>query len=211
MVITVGIIDDHESIREGISALINSSPEFQCRVAYASCEEALEKFGSHPPNILLVDIGLEGMSGIEGVKRIKARYPSIDILMLTVYEDNEKIFQSLCAGASGYLLKKTPSDKILDALREVHAGGAPMTGSVARKILDLFKDIAPPSVSTANLTPRETEILEHLVRGSGYKTIAKSLFISVDTVHTHIRNIYEKLQVHSKSAAVAKALRHRLV
>jgi DNA-binding NarL/FixJ family response regulator len=131
--------------------------------------------------------------------------------MLTVFEENDRIFQSLCAGASGYLLKRTPPQKILEAVTEVHNGGAPMTASVAKKVLNLFTTVAPPTLPEVHLTPRESEILQQLVSGSSYKKISKDLFISFDTVNSHIKNIYEKLQVHSKSEAVAKALKHRIV
>lgn len=211
MTIAVGIIEDDSSIREGVAALINLTTGYVCRHVYESCEEALHLLRPPLPDVLLMDIGLEGMSGIEGVKQLKAKYPQINVIMLTVYEDNEKIFRSLCAGASGYLLKKTPPDRIISAIAEVHNGGAVMTPSIAKKVLDMFKTASPTPTAEFNLTNRENEILEHLVAGSSYKMIARDLFISVDTVSTHIKRIYEKLQVHSKSQAVAKALKHRLV
>ncbi len=212
MKISAGIIEDDGNIREAISAVINGAAGFVCKHVYDSCEAALVD-REPPPQVMLMDIHLgDGkMSGIEGVRRLRAIYPEMDILMLTVYEDNEKIFDSLCAGASGYLLKKTTPAEILNAIADVHSGGAPISASIARKVLDLFKTVAPPSLPDLHLTQREREILEHLVRGSSYKKIAADLFISLDTVSSHVRHVYEKLHVHSKSEAVAKALKHRLV
>jgi len=211
MTISVGIVEDDDSIREGISTLIGTTAGYSCSHAYASCEDALVRLEQNPPDVLLMDINLGGMSGIEGTRHIKARFPGMEILMLTVFEDNDKIFRSLCAGASGYLLKNIPAGELLAAIREARQGGAPMTASIARKVLNLFQSIAPVPPADAELTAREREILEHLVAGSSYKMIAHDLFISIDTVSSHVKNIYQKLQVHSKSEAVAKALRHRLV
>lgn len=212
MKVSVGIVEDDDNIREAISAVIGGAKGYACKHVYDSCESALIDRQS-PPDVMLMDIHLgDGMmSGIEGVRRLKAIHPKMEILMLTVYEENEKIFDSLCAGASGYLLKKTPPEEILKAIGEVKNGGAPISASIARRVLDLFKTVAPPSLPEVNLTPREREILEHLVRGSSYKKIAADLFVSIDTVASHIKHIYEKLHVHSKSEAVAKALKHRLV
>lgn len=211
MTLNVGIVEDDPSIRESIASLIDATAGFSCSEVFESVESALERISDPPPDVLLMDINLGGMSGIEGVRRLKGIFPKMNILMLTVFEENDKIFQSLCAGASGYLLKRTPPAKILDAITEVHQGGAPMTASVARKVLSLFTSIAPPTLPDLHLTARESEILQHLVSGSSYKKISRDLFISFDTVNSHIKNIYEKLQVHSKTEAVAKALQHRLV
>ena len=209
-IIEVGIIEDNEAIRESVAAIINSTPGYKCNYIFDSCENASENLSSQP-DVLLMDINLPGMSGIEGVRIFKGLYPDMEVLMFTVYEENEKIFESLCAGASGYLLKKSTPQKILEAIAEARAGGAPMSASIARKVLDLFKTVAPPSLPDIYLTKREREILEHLVNGSNYKTISNDLFISIDTVASHAKHIYEKLQVHSKSEAVAKALKHKLV
>ena len=211
MKILVGIVEDDPSIRESVASLIDSAPGYSCTLAYDSVESALASMRPPAPNVLLMDINLGGMSGIEGVRRFKALFPEMQIIMLTVFEENDKIFQSLCAGASGYLLKRTPPEKILEAVKEVQQGGAPMTASVARKVLTLFTSVAPPVLPETNLTPRELEILQHLVSGSSYKKVARELFISFDTVNSHIKKIYEKLQVHSKTEAVTKALRQRLV
>lgn len=211
MIVKVGIIEDDPSIRESVTSFINTTEGFSCGESFDSVESALDKISDPPPDVLLMDINLGGISGIEGVKKFKAIFPQMNILMLTVFEESDKIFQSLCAGASGYLLKRTPPAKIIEAITEVHHGGAPMTASVARKVLNLFTTVAPPALPEVHLTARETEILQHLVSGSSYKKISKDLFISFDTVNSHIKKIYEKLQVHSKTAAVAKALKHKLV
>ena len=211
MTINVGIVEDDASIRESVTSLINTAEGFSCKQVFESVESAIENLSDPSPDVLLMDINLGGMSGIEGVRRLKSVFPQMNILMLTVFEENDKIFQSLCAGASGYLLKRTPPIKLLEAITEVHNGGAPMTASVARKVLNLFTSVAPPALPEVNLTARELEILQHLVSGSSYKKISKDLFISFDTVNSHIKKIYEKLQVHSKTEAVAKALKHKLV
>ena len=174
-------------------------------------EEALDRLKVHQPHLLLSDIGLPGMSGIEGVAILKERYPDLLILMLTVYDDDERIFDAMCAGASGYLLKKTPPARLLDSLREVASGGAPMSPEVARRVVALFREIRPPERADYELTPHETRLLKLLVQGHNYKTAATELGVTVHTVSFHLRSIYEKLQVHSKSEAVAKALQNRLV
>ena len=211
MTLNVGIVEDDASIRESVASLINTAKGFSCSQIFDSVESAIENISDPPPDVLLMDINLGGMSGIEGVRRLKSVFPQMNILMLTVFEENDKIFQSLCAGASGYLLKRTPPHKLLEAVAEVHQGGAPMTASVAKKVLNLFTSVAPPTLTEVHLTPRETEILQHLVSGSSYKKISKDLFISFDTVNSHIKKIYEKLQVHSKTEAVAKASKHKIV
>jgi len=171
----------------------------------------LDKLKHHQPHLLLSDIGLPGMSGIEGVAILKELYPDLLILMLTVYDDDERIFDAMCAGASGYLLKKTPPARLLDSLREVASGGAPMSPEVARRVVALFREIRPPERADYELTPHETRLLKLLVQGHNYKTAATELGVTVHTVSFHLRSIYEKLQVHSKSEAVAKALQNRLV
>lgn len=210
--ITVMIVEDRGRIRETIVDIINSSEGLKCIGAYNSCEAALEALKESVPNVLLMDIGLPGMSGIEGVKLIKNRYPSIDVLMHTVYDDDEKIFQSICAGASGYVLKNVESSELIKAIRETGVG-APMSASIARRLLNMVRGREGRDVSAAeelNLTPRELDILQSLVEGHSYKKIAEKLFISPLTVQSHIKRVYEKLQVHSKSAAVSKALKYKL-
>jgi DNA-binding NarL/FixJ family response regulator len=210
--ITVMIVEDRGRIRETIVDIINASEGLRCIGAYNSCETAIEALKSTIPNVLLMDIGLPGMSGIDGVKLIKSRYATIDVLMHTVYDDDDKIFQSICAGASGYVLKNAESSELIKAIRETHVG-APMSASIARRLLNLVRGREGKSVSAAedlNLTPRELDILQSLVEGHSYKKIAEKLFISPLTVQSHIKRVYEKLQVHSKSAAVSKALKYRL-
>lgn len=211
-IITVMMVEDRSRIRETIVEIINDSEGLRCIGAYNSCETALEALTESVPNVLLMDIGLPGMSGIEGVKLIKSRYPSIDVLMHTVYDDDDKIFQSICAGASGYVLKNAESSELIKAIRETHVG-APMSASIARRLLNMVRGRGGAETAPAeelNLTPRELDILQSLVEGHSYKKIAEKLFISPLTVQSHIKRVYEKLQVHSKSAAVSKALKYKL-
>jgi len=174
-------------------------------------EEALAKIKHHLPHVMLCDIGLPGMSGIEGIRILKERHPALLILMLTIYDDDERIFDAMCAGACGYLLKKTPPVRLLESLREAVNGGGPMSPEVARRVIALFREIRPPDRADHQLTPHETRLLKLLVEGHNYKTAAAELGVTVHTVSFHLRSIYEKLQVHSKSEAVAKALQNRLV
>jgi DNA-binding NarL/FixJ family response regulator len=174
-------------------------------------EEAIARIRHDVPDIVLSDIGLPGVDGIEGVRKLKSEHPGLIILMLSVYEDNDRIFDALCAGAVGYLLKKTPPAKLLDSMREAMAGGAPMSPEVARRVINLFKEVRPPERVDYDLTPHEIRLLRLLVEGHSYKTAAARLNVSVNTISFHLKNIYEKLQVHSKTEAVAKALRNQLV
>ena len=206
----VAIIEDLREIREGLGRLIGATPGYRCTGIYGSMEEALDKISGNLPDIVLSDIGLPGIDGIEGIRILKERHPHLLILMLTVYDDNERIFDALCAGACGYLLKKTPSAKLIESLKEAIEGGSPMSPEVARRVITLFREIRPPSSADYELTPHETRLLRMLVEGHSYKTAAAELKVSVNTVKFHLRNIYEKLQVHTKSEAVAKALRHGL-
>ncbi|MGB6940462.1 MAG: response regulator transcription factor, partial [Xanthobacteraceae bacterium] len=176
-----------------------------------SMEDALVRPWSEVPDVALVDIGLPGMSGIDGLSRLGKLYPTVALVMLTVYEDDERIFQALCAGASGYLLKKTPPLKLLECLVEALRGGAPMSPEVARRVLHLFREIRPPERVDYDLTPHELRLLKLLVEGHNYQSAAAELRVSFSTINFHMQNIYGKLHVHSKSEAVAKALRQRLV
>jgi DNA-binding NarL/FixJ family response regulator len=207
----VGIIEDQSKIREGLRSLIDGTDGYRCVCSFGSMEEALAKIDRELPDVLLLDIGLPGMSGIEGIRRIKALHPGLSVLMLTVYDDDQRIFDALCAGASGYLLKKTPPARLLECLQEVMGGGAPMSPDVARRVVALFREIRPPAEAGHQLTPHEIRILKLLVEGYNYKTAADELDVSINTIRFHMRSIYEKLQVHSKSEAVSKALRHRIV
>jgi DNA-binding NarL/FixJ family response regulator len=209
--IRVAIIEDRREIREGLATIINGTPGFQCTGAYKSMEDALERIGQALPDVVLNDIGLPGMSGIEGIRILKERHPTLLVLMLTVYDDDERIFDALCAGASGYLLKKTQPARLLEMLREAVGGGAPMSPEVARRVITLFRDFRAPESTPCALTPHEVRLLRLFVEGHNYKTAAAELGVTVHTISFHLRSIYEKLQVHSKSEAVAKALRSRLV
>jgi len=208
--IKVAIVEDLRDIREGLAQLINATPGYRCTGVYASMEEAIEKIPHNLPDLVLSDIGLPGMDGISGIAILKQRFPELLILMLTVYDDNERIFDALCAGACGYLLKKTPWPKLVDALKEAFEGGSPMSPEVARCVINLFREIKPPKEATYELTPHEVRLLRMLVEGHSYKTAANELHVSVNTIKFHLRHIYDKLQVHTKSEAVAKALRHGL-
>jgi DNA-binding NarL/FixJ family response regulator len=210
-VIKVAIIEDRREIREGLAMLISGTEGFRCTGSFRSMEEALAKISFELPDIALCDIGLPGMSGIEGMRILKERYPHLMLLTLSVYDDDDRIFDALCAGACGYLLKKTPPVRLLESLKEAVHGGSPMSPEVARRVIALFRDIRPPERADYELTPHETRLLKLLVEGHNYKTAALELGVSVNTVSFHMRRIYEKLQVHSKSEAVAKALRDRLV
>jgi DNA-binding NarL/FixJ family response regulator len=210
-VIRVAIIEDHHKFRECLEFLLNNTAGYRCVGSFRSMEEALEKIKFELPDVALVDIGLPGMSGVDGVRVLKERYPALLMLMNTVYDDDERIFQALCAGASGYLLKKTPPVKLLESLKEAIAGGAPMSPEVARRVLTLFRNVRPPERGDYQLTPHELRLLKLLVEGHSYKTAATQLGVSVKTISFHLQKIYEKLQVHSKSEAVAKAFRNGLV
>jgi DNA-binding NarL/FixJ family response regulator len=209
--VAVAIIEDQRVIRDGLAALVNGTDGFHCSGAWRSIEEAVPLIGRAAPQVLLLDIGLPGASGIEGIPALKAAHPGILIVVLTVFDDDERIFAALCEGAVGYLLKKTPPARLLEAVREVADGGAPMSPSVARRVIELFRDVRPPSQSPNDLTPHEARVLKLLAEGHSYKTAAAELGVSPHAVSFHLRRVYEKLEVHSKSEAVAKALRHRLI
>ncbi|MGE0128156.1 MAG: response regulator [Blastocatellales bacterium] len=214
--IRVAIVEDRPHIREGLDQLISGADGCECVGSYGTMEEALTEISElmasgSPPDVVLIDIGLPGMSGIEGIQLLKERHQQLSLLALTVFDDDTRIFEALCAGASGYLLKKTPPQRLLESLREVVAGGAPMSPEVARRVVNLFRTFHPPTQASHGLTPHETRILKLLVEGHNYKTAAVELGVSVNTVSFHVRHIYEKLQVHSKSEAVAKALKNNLV
>jgi DNA-binding NarL/FixJ family response regulator len=210
-VIRVAIIEDQKETREGLSFLINSAARFECRHVYASMEAALEGIGHNPPRVALVDIGLPGLNGIEGVRILRDRYPSIAPVLLTVYKDDERIFEAICAGACGYLLKTTPPPRLIEALREIAEGGAVMSPEVAIRVVELLRKSQTPDQSSASLSPQETRLLKLLTEGHQNKTAAAAMGISVHTVSFHLRSIYEKLHVHSRSEAVARALREGLL
>ena len=207
----VVIIEDLRDIREGLAALLNGTEGYKCVGKFGSMEEALRNIQRDVPDVVLSDIGLPGMDGIEGVRIIKEKYPEMTILMLSVYTDNDRIFDALCAGAQGYLLKKTPPARIVESLNEAIAGGAPMSPEIARKVISLFRDIRPPERVDYDLTPHETRLLKLLVEGHTKRSAAAEIGVSVNTVSFHLKRVYEKLQVHSKSEAVAKALKNRII
>ena len=208
-IIRVAILDDDQEFSNILSIVLNDSSGFKCVAKYSTCEEALNNIENDLPDILLLDIEMPAKSGIESLKEIKLAFPTIDVLMLTVYSDNEKIFESLRAGAVGYILKKSPTDKLLSSIEEAYSGGVPFSGEVARKVLEYFKESSKKNAS--NLSEREKEVLSALVEGHGTKAIADKLFVSTYTVRFHLHNIYTKLHVSSRAEAVAKAIRNKIV
>ena len=209
--ISVALVEDQRELREGLAALINGTAGYRCTAAFRTMEDALAGMREPLPDVVLIDLGLPGMSGLDGIRALKARFARPLVLVLTVYDDDARIFEALCAGACGYLLKKTAPARLLDSIREVVEGGAPMSPEIARRVIDLFRDVRPPERADYQLTPHETRLLRLLVEGHTYKTSAAELHVSVNTISFHMRRIYEKLQVHSKSEAVSKALRQRLI
>src|SRR5262245_14799937 len=209
--IKVAIIEDHREFREYLAALIGGTEGFRCTGSYGSVELALSKIGDALPDIVLTDIGLPGMSGIEGIRILKERYPQLLLLVQTIHEDDDRVFEALCAGASGYILKKTQPARLIEGLRDAARGGAPMSPEIASRVIRLFKQIRPPERVDYRLTPHETRLLKLLVEGHNYKTAAAELGVTTSTINFHLQKIYEKLQVHSKTEAVAKALRNRLI
>lgn len=209
--VRVVIIEDVREVREGLAILINGTSGFRCTSGFRTMEDALEGLRASRPDVILTDIGLPGMSGVEGIRILRDRFQDVPVLALTVYDDDENVFNAICAGASGYLLKNTPPGRLLESLQEVADGGAPMSPEVARRVLALFRQFRPPARAPSALTPQEITLLKLMVEGHHYKTAASEMGISINTVSFHLRHIYEKLQVHSKTEAVAKALRERLV
>lgn len=209
--ISVAIVEDQKRTREGLAALLAGEPDLRVVGPFSSMEEALPALTRRLPDALLCDIALPGISGIEGVRRLKAAQPELRALMLTVHADDAHVFEAICAGASGYLLKDTPPERLVAAVRELAAGGAPMSSEVARRVLALVREVAPPRAAGHELTPRELDVLRALAAGHSYKTAALALDLSIDTVRFHVRAIYAKLHVHSKSEAVLQALRRGLV
>lgn len=209
--VKVAIVEDHPTTREALAILIGNTAGFEVTGRFECIEEALPRLETQSPDVVLLDIGLPGMSGIEGVHRIRAVRPEIQILMLTVHADDGHVFEAICAGACGYLLKETPRERLVTAIREMRDGGAPMSPEIARKVVLMFQKVAPPKARDHQLTPREFDILRLLADGHSYKTCADRLSLSLDTVRFHVRNIYGQLHVHSKSEAVLKALRSGLI
>jgi DNA-binding NarL/FixJ family response regulator len=203
--IRVSIVEDDARVRTSLARLIDGADRFSCVSQHESGERAIADLPGVRPDVVLMDINLPGMSGVECVRRLRTAVPSVQVVMLTVYEDTDLIFAALAAGATGYLLKRTPPDELLGGIWDVHRGGSPMTGHIARKVVQSFREADRAGDEDA-LSPREREVLDHLAQGYLYKEIAARLTISYDTVHTYVRRIYEKLQVHSRTEAVAKHL-----
>lgn len=211
--ITTVIVEDIEIVRNGIAAIINGTEGFKCIATFEDAESMLSEIEDLIPDVLITDIGLPGISGIEGVKKVKQILPNQTIVILTVHEENEKIFEALMAGASGYLPKKTPPAELMKAIKEAHEGGSPMNSEIAGKVIHLLRDFAPKSEEKEKieLSERENEILVGISKGLGYKRIASNLYITMDTVRYHIKNIYKKLHVCSQSEAVATAIKKGLI
>jgi len=208
--IRIAIFEDNNDLRDSLAMIIESVPEFHLAGSFSNAARLILKIEQSKPDVVLMDINMPGLSGIEAVAQIHQQYPSIKIMMQTIFEEDDKVFASLCAGASGYILKNTPPERVLQAIREVAEGGAFFTPSIARKVLSNFQ-LHQATPEYINLSDREKEILQHLVHGLSYKIIADKCFISFETVHSHVKKIYEKLHVNSKAEAVAKAIRNRLV
>lgn len=211
MEIRVILFEDNLSLRNSLFQLINGSPGFKCVGAYENCTQLLHNVEETKPDVVLMDIQMPGINGIEAVRILRSKYPKLKILMQTIFEDNEKIFQSILAGASGYILKNTTPVRILDFIKETNDGGAPMSPNVAAKVLKMVVHPHSTTDENFNLSDREKEVLSYLIRGASYRHIAEACFISIDTVRGHIRSIYEKLHVHSKGEAVAKAIKGNIV
>jgi DNA-binding NarL/FixJ family response regulator len=211
--IRVAIIEDMREVRDGLARLFDERGQrdgFVCAGSFRTMEDALDGMSAARPDVILTDIGLPGMDGIAGMRLLRARFPQVPVVALTVYDDDDNVFNALCAGASGYLLKNMVPERLLDAVRDVARGGAPMSPEVARRVLALFREFRPSPRASYGLTPQETALLKLMIDGHHYKTAGAELGITTSTVSFHLKNIYEKLQVHSKTEAVAKALRERL-
>lgn len=207
MPIKVAVVDDDEGIRTSLAAMIRRAPNLRLTGDYPDAETALKEIPRRPPDVVLMDINLPGVNGVECVRHLKATLPSLQVLMLTVYEDSDSLFNSLKAGASGYLLKRTASARLLEAIRDVHDGGSPMTPQLARRVVQFFSKPGPEDSAVSKLTPGEKEFLDQLAQGYAYKEIADRMKISIDTVRSYVRTVYEKLHVHSRTEAVVKYLR----
>ncbi len=210
--LTVAIVEDKPEYRHSLAQLLDSEPGYSVVGEFGSMEQALEALSraSGLPDAMLIDLGLPGMPGIEGIRILRERYPAIALIVLTVFDDDRKILDAICAGANGYLLKNTPPQRLLDGIRDVKEGGAPMSPSVARRVMELFRDSRPPAANH-DLTPHELRVLRLIMEGHNNQTAAKELGVSPNTIRFHIKSIYEKLEVHSRAEAVSKALRNGLI
>lgn len=205
------IYEDNPQLREGLSMLISGSDGFEVLAAFKNCENVVQEMEAFKPDVILMDIDMPGVNGLEGLKKIREVDSQVKILMLTVFDDNKNIFNAISNGANGYILKKTPPARLLEYIAEAHTGGAPMTASVATQVLKMFSSMNNERGEDYNLSEREKQVLQLLVEGFSYKMIASEMFISIDTVRSHIKKIYEKLHVNSKSEAVAKAFKDKIV
>jgi DNA-binding NarL/FixJ family response regulator len=211
MLIKVSIYEDNDALRESLSYLVMGTGTLELLGAFPDCSTIIENCTSLMPDVILMDIDMPGVNGIEATSLVKSLFPKINIMILTIFEDEDKVFDALCAGATGYLLKKSSSVRIIEAILELHEGGSPMTGEIARKVMEYFSRHSPVKENEYTLSSREKDILKCIVTGDSYKMIADTCSISIGTVRFHINNIYKKLQVNSKSEAVIKALKERLV
>jgi len=207
----VALVEDRDEIRLSLQALLDEAPGFRCAAAWSTMEQALREVGPPLPHVILVDINLPGMNGIEGIARLRECFPDLVPLVLTVFGDDRRIFDALCAGARGYLLKNTPRKKLLESLREAAEGGAPMSPQIARRVIELFREVRPPAHAAHELTPHEVRVLKLIADGHNYRSAAAELGTTASTINYHLQQIYRKLEVHGKSEAVAKALRQGLL
>lgn len=208
--IKVVLFEDNPQLREGLAMLIGGTEGYEVLATYKDCSNLVNDLNRHQPDVVLMDIDMPGMNGIEALKLLRQHFPDIKVLMLTVFDDNKNIFESLKSGANGYILKKTQPAKLLEYINDAYNGGAPMTASVATQVLNMFTKLESYSKTDYNLSEREKQVLQLLVNGYSYKMIASEMFIAIDTVRSHIKKIYEKLHVNSKSEAVATAFRNKL-
>jgi len=205
------LYEDNPQLREGLTMLIEGSEGFTVLASFKNCNNVLSEVEAFKPDVILMDIDMPGVNGIEGLKLIRQHNHEVKVLMLTVFDDNKNVFEALKSGANGYVLKKTPPAKLLEYILEAASGGAPMTSSIATQVLKMFSEVQVPQGEDYNLSDREKEVLQHLVNGYSYKMIASDMFIAIDTVRSHIKKIYEKLHVNSKSEAVAKAFKDKII
>ena len=209
--IGICIYEDNKQLRDTLCLLVESTEGFKLEASFSGCTQVVEQYKKYRPDVILMDIDMPGMSGIEGLIQLRsAGYTEVKVLMLTVFDDNENVFEAVKNGANGYILKKTPPEQLIQFIRDAYQGGAPMTSSVARQVLTMFTDVYKQKSDTYNLSDRERDVLKALVKGYSYKMIAEELFISIDTVRSHIKRIYEKMHVNSKTEAVALAFRNNL-